>query len=150
MKKVFANWKMSLTALLLVGGLMLVSNQAQAQGGPAVMEVSPANLEVKEAGVWVSGSEALDLLDAQIQGPITQALIDLPAGGQQYLFWKHKGLLYDAVYASLREGVSTAKAVRFNYDQVAGAPHILRTTASPLSQTEWQQIFNELVDLLTN
>ena len=147
MKKVFTNWKMSLSALLLVGGLMLMSSSAHAQGG--LLQPNPASPEVKGAGTWVVENDALALLQAELQGSITQALANLPSGGQQYIVWKVKGQLYEAVYASVSAGIAVPKAVRFNYDRMAGASH-LEPVISPLSQSEWQAIFNELVDLLTN
>jgi len=81
MKKVFTNWKMSFSALLLVGGLMLVSNNAQAQGNI----LQPNTPDVKGAGTWLVESEALQALEAQLKGPIAQALATLPPGGQQYI-----------------------------------------------------------------
>lgn len=144
MKKVFANWKMSLSALLLVGGLMLVSNNAQAQGS----NLQPHTPDVKGAGTWLVESEALQALETQLQGPIAQALAQLPPGGQQYIVWKTKAELYEAIRGSIIGGVNTSRAFRVNYDQRAGAPHI-EPVISALSQAEWQAVFNELVDLLT-
>jgi len=146
MKKVFANWKMSLSALLLAGGLMLVSNSAQAQGG--LITANPSQADVKGAGTWALESDALTLLLGEMEGPIAQALAQLPSTGQQYLVWKYKADLYSAVYAAISSGSTVSKAVRVNYDHLAGASH-LEPVISPLSQTEWQAIFNELVDLLT-
>jgi len=146
MKKVFANWKMSLSALLLVGGLMLVSNSAQAQGGQLV--ANPTSPEVKGAGVWVIESNALALLEAELTGSIAQALAQLPAGGQQYIVWKYKAQLYSSVHSSITEGASVPKAVVNNYAALAGP--LDSVTFSALSQAEWQVMFNELVDLLTN
>lgn len=148
MKKVFANWKMSLSALLLVGGLMFVSNSAQAQGG--TLTASQATPDVKGAGTWALEADALALLEAELNGPIAQALANLPNGGQQYVIWKSKAGLYEAVHASIKEGIAVSKAVRINYDHVAGASHLDVIPFSPLSQAEWQVVFNELVDLLTN
>lgn len=148
MKKVFANWKMSLSALLLVGGLMFVSNSAQAQGG--MLQQNPTQQDIKGAGTWVLESDALALLEAELQGPIAQALANLPSGGQQYIVWKEKAQLYEAVYASIKEGIAPSKAVRINYDHVAGASHLETIQFSPLSQAEWQSILNGLVDLLSN
>lgn len=147
MKKVFANWKMSLSALVLVSGLMFVSNSAQAQGG--MLQPNPVEPDVKGAGTWVLEADALTLLEGELNGQIAQALAQLPNGGQQYLFWKYKAELYSNVYASIQQGIVTSKAVRINYDHLAGAPH-MEPVISPLSQNEWQMIFNELVDLLTN
>jgi len=146
MKKVFANWKMSLSALLLVGGLMLVSNSAQAQGG--LVTANPTTPDVKGAGTWAIEADALTLLEIELQGEITQALASLPSGGQQYIVWKHKAMLYEAVYASILDGVTVPKSVRVSYDQLAGAAH-LDKIISPLSPAEWQGVFNDLVDLLT-
>jgi hypothetical protein len=148
MKKVFANWKMSLSALLLVGGLMFVSNSAQAQGG--MLQQNPTQQEIKGAGTWVLESDALTLLEGELQGPIAQALANLPSGGQQYIVWKEKARLYEAVYASIKEGIVPAKAVRINYDHAAGASHLEPIQFSALSQAEWQSILNGLVDLLSN
>jgi hypothetical protein len=58
-------------------------------------------------------------------------------------------MLYSMVYSSIQEGINTSKAFRINYDRMAGAPH-QEPVISALSQSEWQQIFNEMVDLLTN
>jgi hypothetical protein len=146
MKKVFANWKMSLSALLLVGGLMIVSNSASAQNGQLVNPTTP---DIKGAGTWVLESNALALLQGEMEGTIEQALSQLPSGGQQYIVWKYKAQLYSSVYGSISQGVSVSKAVRVQYDQLAGASH-LEPVISPLSQTEWQAILNELVDLLSN
>lgn len=146
MKKVFANWKMSLSALLLVGGLMFVSNSAQAQGGVSAIPVG--NADVKGAGTWAIEADALTLLVGEMEGTIAQALATLPPGGQQYIVWKSKADLYSRVYSSIQSGVSVSKSVRLNYDQMAGASH-LDNVISPLSQAEWQQVLNELVDLLT-
>ncbi len=146
MKKVFANWKMSLSALLLVGGLMLVSNSAQAQGG--LVLANPTTPDVKGAGSWAVEADALTLLEGELQGSIAQALANLPSGGQQYIIWKEKARLYEAVLASIQNGVQVSKAVRINYDHAAGASH-LEPVVSALSQAEWQAVFNELVDLLT-
>lgn len=147
MKKVFTNWKMSLSALLLVSGLMFVSSSAQAQGAISSTAIG-ANADVKGAGTWVLEADALALIEAELQGPIAQALAVLPPGGQQYLFWKGKAELYEAVYASIVSGISPSKSVRVNFDQMAGASH-LEPVISYLSQNEWQTIFNELIDLLT-
>lgn len=148
MKKVFANWKMSLTALFLVGGLMLVSNSAQAQSGN--LQQNPASPEIKGVtGNWAVESDAIQLLEGELQGTIATALATLPNNGQQYLVWKYKAELYDAVRASIVQGVTVPKAVRINYAHLAGSPS-QETVISPLSQNEWQTIFNELVDLLTN
>ena len=147
MKKVFTNWKMSLSALLLVGGLMLVSNSAQAQGG--LLLANPTTPVVKGAGTWVLESDALTLIEGELNGTIAQALAQLPNGGQQYLVWKYKAELYSAVYTSIQQGVPVNKAVRINYDHLAGSTNA-EPVISPLSQAEWQAIFNELVDLLTN
>ena len=147
MKKVFANWKMSLSALFLVGGLMLVSASAQAQGG--LLQANPVEPEVKGAGTWVIEADALASLEAELHGSIAQALANLPSGGQQYIIWKEKARLYEAVYASIKDGIAVSKAVRINYDHAAGASHLEPIPFSPLSQAEWQAMFNELVDLLT-
>jgi hypothetical protein len=145
MKKVFANWKMSLSALLLVGGLMFLSNNVQAQ----ISSTPNAAIDIKGVtGSWALESDALTLLLGEMEGTIAQALVQLPSGGQQYLVWKYKADLYSAVYASISQGLSVSKAVRVNYDHLAGASH-MEPVISPLSQTEWQAIFNELVDLLT-
>jgi len=145
MKKVFANWKMPLSALLLVGGLMFLSNNVQAQ----ISSTPNAAIDIKGVtGTWVLDSDALTLLEGELQGPIAQALAQLPNGGQQYLVWKYKAQLYSDVYDSIKQGVLTSRAVRINYDQLA----ITSTDAnpfSPLSQAEWQTILNELIDLLT-
>ena len=146
MKKVFANWKMSLSALFLVGGLMLMSTSAQAQGG---LVQTPAEPDIKGAGAWVIEADALASLEAELQGSIAQALANLPGGGQQYIYWKLKAQLYEAVHASILSGVAVSKSVRINYDHLAGASHA-EPVISPLSPTEWQAILNELVDLLTN
>ncbi len=148
MKKVFTNWKMSLTALLLVGGLMLVSNSAQAQGG--LLQTNPTQPDVKGAGNWALESDAINLLVGELQGNIAQALDNLPSGGQQYIVWKCKAQLYEAVLASIQNGIAVSKSVRINYDHVAGASHLDVIKFSPLSQAEWQTMFNELVDLLTS
>ena len=147
MKKVFANWKMSLSALLLVGGMMLLSNSVQAQSG--ISSTAIGNSDIKGAGTWVFESDALSLLEAELQGPITQALANLPTGGQQYIVWKVKAQLYEAVHASVTEGIPVSKAVRINYDQMAGASHLEPIPFSPISQAEWQDLLNGLVDLLT-
>lgn len=147
MKKVFANWKMSLTALLLMGSLMLVSNGAQAQGNTLSSNPGTAD-DVKGAGTWAIEADALLLLEIELQGPITQALEQLPNGSGQFYVWKYKATLYEAVHASIQQGIPVSKAVRANYDRMAGAPH-MEPVISVLSQSEWQTIFNELVDLLT-
>jgi hypothetical protein len=147
MKKVFANWKMSLATLLLVGGLMIVSNSAQAQGG--LITSNNDTPDVKGAGTWVLEADALALLEGELQGNIATALETLPPSGQQYIFWKYKAMLFEAVHASIKGGINTSKAFRVNYDRMAGASH-QEPVISALSQAEWQQIFNEMVDLLTN
>lgn len=145
MKKVFANWKMSLSALFLVGGLMFLSNNVQAQ----ISSTPNAAIDIKGVtGSWALESEALNLLEIELQGPIATALESLPTGGQQYIVWKVKAQLYEAVRASILNGATVSKAVRINYDQMAGASH-LEPKITPLSQAEWQALFNELVDLLT-
>lgn len=146
MKKVFANWKMSLSALLLVGGMMLVSNSVQAQGGISATAIG--NSDVKGAGTWVLESSALQLLQAELEGPINTALEQLPSNSSMFTIWKYKGLLYEQVYNSIQQGVPVSKAVRVNYEQLSGASHI-EPVLTPLSPAEWQTIFNELVDLLT-
>lgn len=125
---------------------MLVSNSAQAQGGQ--LSPNPAAPEVKGAGVWVIESNALALLEAELTGSIAQALVQLPNGGQQYIVWKYKAQLYEAVYASIKDGGSVAKATVNEYANLAGP--VDKVTFSPLSAAEWQAMFNELVDLLTN
>lgn len=136
---------MSLSALLLVGGLMFVANSAQAQGNV----FQPVNSDVKGASNWKVESVALQVLEAELQGPIAQALNTLPPSGQQYIIWKHKAMLYQGVHSSIEQGVSTSKSVRINYDQLAGAPH-MEPIISALTQQEWQVILNDLVTLLTN
>ena len=145
MKKVFTNWKMSLSALLLVSGLMFVSTSAQAQGAISSTAIG-ANADVKGAGTWVLEAEALTLLEGQLQGPINQALTTLPSGGQQYIVWKAKAELYETVYANIKQGISPSKSVALSYAQLAGPVDHLIT---PLSAAEWQTLLNELVDLLT-
>lgn len=146
MKKVFANWKMSLSALLLMGGLMLLSNSAQAQGSSITNDASAS--DVKGAGAWVLESDALALLQAQLAGPIEQALINLPNGGQQYIVWKNKAMLYEEVYAAIQNGVPVSKSVKLSYSKFAGPVDNLQFSA--LSPAEWQALLNELVDLLSN
>lgn len=148
MKKVFANWKMSLSALLLVGGLMFVSNTAQAQLTSSL--AAPNDLQPIKgvSGTWVSQPEALQLLQAELDGNITTALATLPIQSSQFIVWKYKGLLYEEIIRSIENGVSVSKALRINYEHLAGASNI-EPVISPLSQAEWQAIFNELVDLLT-
>ena len=146
MKKVFANWKMSLSALLLMGGLMLLSNSAQAQGSSLTKD--PSASDVKGAGTLVLESEAISLLEAQLSGPINQALNNLPNGGQQYLVWKYKGMLYEDALSSIKAGVPVSKAVKLNYAKMAGP--VDKIQFSPLTQAEWQGLLNELVDLLSN
>lgn len=146
MKKVFANWKMSLSALLLVGGLMLLSNTAQAQ----LTSTTVASADIKGVtGTWADQSNALQLLQDEINGPIATALEQLPVQSSQFIVWKYKGLLYEQVYNSIQQGISVSKAVRINYEKLSGASNI-EPVLSPLSPAEWQTIFNELVDLLTN
>lgn len=146
MKKVFANWKMSLSALFLVGGLMFLSNNVQAQ----ISSTPNAAIDIKGVtGSWASNSEALQLLQEQLDGPIKDALEQLPTNSSMFIIWKYKGLLYEEVYKSIQDGATVSKAVRVNYEHLAGASN-LEPVLSPLSQSEWQTIFNELVDLLTN
>jgi len=146
MKKVFANWKMSLSAFLLVGGLMFVSNTAKAQ----LTSTTVASVDIKGVtGTWVSGSEALQLLQDEINGPIATALEQLPVQSSQFIVWKYKNLLYEQVYNSIQQGISVSKAVRINYEALSGASNI-EPVLTPLSAAEWQTIFNELVNLLTN
>jgi len=146
MKKVFANWKMSLSALLLVGGLMFVSNTAKAQ----ISSTSVASVDIKGVtGTWVAQSVALQLLQDEINGPIATALEQLPVQSSQFIVWKYKNLLYEEVYNSIQQGIPVSKALRINYEKLAGASNI-EPVLTPLSAAEWQTIFNELVDLLTN
>ena len=146
MKKVFANWKMSMTTLFLVGGLMFVSNTAQAQ----LSSTLSGSVDIKGVtGTWESQSTALQLLLNEINGPIATALEQLPVQSSQFIVWKYKGLLYEQVYNSIAQGVPVSKAVRVNYEHLSGASNI-EPVLSPLSPAEWQIIFNELVDLLTN
>lgn len=147
MKKVFTNWKMSLSALLLVGGMMLVSNSAQAQGGITSSPV--ANVDVKGAGTWVFESNAIQLVKDELSGPINTALEQLPVGSSQYFVWKYKAIFYEAVLSSLLDGVGTSKSVRVNFDRLAGSTNA-EPVVTPLSQAEWQGILNEMVDLLSN
>ncbi|MDO8368043.1 MAG: hypothetical protein Q7T20_14675 [Saprospiraceae bacterium] len=146
MKKVFANWKMSLSALLLVGGLMFVSNTATAQ----LTSTLTASADIKGVtGTWALESAALQLLLDEINGPIATALEQLPVNSSQFTVWKYKGLLYEQVYNSIQQGVGVSKAVRINYEHLAGASNI-EPVLTPLSPAEWQIILNELVDLLTD
>ncbi|MFN0213041.1 MAG: hypothetical protein ACKVT2_02190 [Saprospiraceae bacterium] len=146
MKKVFANWKMPLTALLLVSGLMFVSNTAQAQLTSTIV----GSADIKGVtGTWADQSTALQLLQNEINGPIASALEQLPVQSSQFIVWKYKGVLYEMVYNSIQQGVPVSKAVRVNYEHLSGASNI-EPVVSPLSPAEWQTILNELVDLLTN
>ena len=146
MKKVFTNLKMFLSTLFLVGGMMLVSNSVQAQGGQ--LQPNPVSPDIKGAGTWADGSTALILLEAELTGSIAQALAQLPSGGQQYIVWKHKAMLYEAVYGDIKDGAQVPKAVVGHYTAFAGP--LDSVVFSALSQAEWQAIYNELVDLLTN
>lgn len=146
MKKVFANWKMPFSAFLLVGGLMFVSNTATAQLTSSLV----ASADIKGVtGTWVAGSAALQLLQDELNGPIATALEQLPVQSSQFIVWKYKGLLYEEVYKSIEQGIPVSKAVRINYERLAGATNI-EPVLSPLSPAEWQTILNELIDLLTN
>ena len=147
MKKVFATWKMSFAALLLVGGLMFVSNTATAQ---LTSTITASNADIKGVnGTWANESDALQLIQAELDGPINTALTQLPEQSSQFIVWKYKGLLYELVYNSIDQGVGVSKSVRINYERLAGASNI-EPVLTPLSQTEWQTILNELIDLLTN
>jgi hypothetical protein len=141
MKNMFA--KMSLMAVLLLGGLMLATN-VQAQGG--TLQQDPAKPDVKISGTWSVGAAAVQLLDAQLNGPISQALATLPQGGQSYTTWKCKYQFYSAVRTSIIADIPVAKAVRVNYEQFNGSVDAI---SSPISSNEWQVIFDEMVDLLT-
>ena len=127
---------------------MLVSNSAQAQGGQVVP--NPTSPEVKGAGVWVIESNALALLEAELTGSIAQALSQLPAGGQQYIVWKYKAILYENVRTSILGGAQVSKSAVNNYFALAGSPSIFdNQPITALSQAEWQVIYNDMVDLLT-
>lgn len=126
---------------------MLVSNSAQAQGGITSSPV--ANVDVKGAGTWVLETDAIQILKDELSGPINDAANIIPVGSSQYFIWKYKAILYEAVLASMLEGIGTSKAVRINYDRLAGSTNA-EPVVSPLSQAEWQGILNELVDLLSN
>ena len=136
MKKVFL--KISLLAVFLLVGLM----SAQAQTLTSV-----SNTDVKTLGTWTAESDALQLLEAELSGPIAQALETLPQG-QQFIIWKYKAILYQNVHTSISAGTPVSKSVRINYDQLAGASH-LEPILTALSQAEWLVLYNELVDLLT-
>lgn len=129
-------------AVLLLGGLMFATS-AQAQSG--TLQNVTSSTDVKTLGTWHSTPEALQLLETQIQGPIEQSLASLQPG-QQYTFWKSKAQLYEAVRTSILNGVSAPKAIRANFDHLSGN---VDSVISPLSQSDWQVIYNELVDLLT-
>jgi len=141
MKNMFA--KMSLIAVLLLGGLMLATN-VQAQGG--TLQQDPSKPDVKISGTWSVAAAAVQLLEAQLNGPITQALESLPQGGQSFTTWKCKYQLYSAVRTSILADVPVPKAVRINYDQLNGS---VDAVPSPISSNEWQVIFDEMIDLLT-
>ena len=136
---------MSLMAVVLLAGLMFATN-AQAQGG--TLEPAPSTPSIKTTGVWLASSSALEALETELNGSINQALETLPPSGQQYIIWKFKAELYEGVYESILRGTSVEKAVRINFDRLAGAKHA-EPVISALSQAEWQDIFNEIVDLLT-
>lgn len=137
---------MSLMAILLLAGLMFATS-AQAQGG--TLQPAPSTPSIKTTGAWLNATSALEALQTELNGSINQALETLPPTGQQYLIWKYKAELYEGVHASILGGVSVEKAVRVNFDRLAGAKHA-EPVISALSQAEWQVIFNEIVDLLTN
>jgi len=130
-------------AVLLLGGLLLATS-AQAQS--TKLQSTSVSTDVKTLNTWVASNTAVQRLDAQLQGPIEQALTTLPQG-QQYTVWKSKAQLYEAVRTSILSGVSSPKAIRTNFDLMSGK---VDTVISPLSQSEWNIIFNDLVDLLTD
>jgi hypothetical protein len=142
MKKVFV--KMSLMAVLLFSGMMLVSNSAQAQTGTMV---SAQQSEIKTSATFLNSSDAMNTLLLEIQNREV-LLTQLAEGSFEATVAKTEHSLYSNVYESILAGDSVPKALRTRFGEMApgydGAP------ASPLSANDWQGIYNHLLDILSN
>lgn len=144
MKKVFV--KMSLMALMVFSGLMLVSNSAQAQTSATLTSIGQQT-DVKTAGTFKNGSEAANILLQAMQSKEFQ-LTQLAEGSYAATIVKTEHSLYSNVYESILNGVSVSLAFKTRYNEMA--PGHDSSPVSPLSANDWQQIYNNLLDLLTD
>ena len=136
---------MSLMAVLLFSGMMLVSNSAQAQTGTMV---SAQQTEIKTTASFFASSNAMSILLQEMQNREV-LLTQLVEGSFEATVAKTEHSLYSNVYESILAGDSVAKAIRTRFGEMApgyydGAP------ASPLSANDWQGIYDRLLDLLSN
>lgn len=144
MKKVLV--KMSLMAVMVFSGLMLVTNSAQAQTSATLTSIGQQT-DVKTAGTFKSASEAANILLQAIQSKEFQ-LTQLVEGSYVATIVKTEHSLYSNVYESILNGVPVSKAFKTRYTEMA--PGHDSSPSSPLNASDWQQIYNNLLDLLTD
>lgn len=142
MKKVISQLKVQLTALLLVGGLLMLANCAQAQ---STLQPQPTNgVKIPISGTWANSGQATSLLTTEINN--VNGLLNQPGNGDVELM-KYKVVFMEYILDAIAAGTPVNKAVQLSFDKVSAEIQPDSGTSS-ISQTELDAMLSEVVDLL--
>jgi len=144
MNKVISQFKAYLTALLLVGGFMMLADCAQAQSN--LQPQSTNGVKIPVTGAWADANQAVSLLGTAIQNAETV----LNSGGSVNLeYSKYKLYFLQLIQDAISKGVPVNKAVQVSFDVVSGEVQP-DSGISSVTANDLQVMFKEVVDLLTN
>lgn len=144
MKKVFAKLGMpsALAMVFLFGGLFLGSNSAAAQG---TIASGQATSPIKTTGTWATPSEAINVLTLEINAlmPVLDAN-PTPA-------LKMEIYVYETILGMIEGGLPVPNAAYnafYSISPTAGVDG--NPSVSGISTNDWNTIYNNMLDLLTN
>lgn len=132
MKKVIAKLGLTtvMTGLILLCGLVFGAQNAQAQ------------TITKTADAWATPSEALGLLQQQIE--TFDNLLNQGAGAEI----KVRMGLYREVVDMINNGQAVPKAVELSYQNASRVNDYSNVPAAPFTTNQWSTVYTELSDLL--
>lgn len=138
MKKFTLSLKATITALVLLGG-MLLAGGAQAQG-------TVTNPPTVIKGTWLSSNNAITALTQEIN-QIDAQLNNM--FGHPASLAKMQMTYYEGIRENIQQGESVGAAVEKAYNKMLGELQ-LDTNTSGFTTNEVQNMFTTAVDLLSN
>jgi hypothetical protein len=123
---------------ILCCGMLFCTAAVKAQ---ATLDIPPF-----QTATWLGGVEATTVLSAEVTG-IEQALLYSQPSNMHQLKIKHT--LYERIIGSIQDGMPVNDAAQLNYYRLAPSNHTDVPADPDMSATDWQNLFNDMVNLLT-
>lgn len=115
-------------------------------GAASVQAQSTLDIPPFQSATWLSGVDATTALAAEVDG-IDQTLAFSQPSNTQQLKMKHT--LYTSIMTSIQDGMLVNDAAQLNYYKIAPSNHTDVAPNPDMSANDWQNLFNDMVNLLT-